>query len=188
VSLSSGNSYWRFYDNLFDHISLSQDSATLSTDYNAYIGPTNRLRADTHYVTNATFTYTNGPLGRFYHHTTSLVDAGSRNSTNAGLYHFTTRASLLKETNTVVDIGFHYVVTDANGTPLDLDGDGVPDYYEDTNGNGSVELTEIDWKNADTNGDGVNDGLELLQGRNPRGGTLTDTNNLVNLRVFTPLK
>jgi hypothetical protein len=51
----------------------------------------------------------------------------------------------VKETNTVVDIGFHYVAVDANGIPFDYDGDGVPDYIEDVNGNGSIDSNENDW-------------------------------------------
>ncbi len=148
LSLTGGREEWELKDNLFDHVALTQDAEPITSDYNAYFGMTNRLAADTHYVTNATFTYTNGPLGRYYHHSTSLVDQGSRNSTNAGLYHFTTRASQLKETNTVADLGAHYVATDANGTPLDYDGDGVPDYWEDANGNGSHDSAagENDWR------------------------------------------
>ena len=58
------------------------------------------------WVTN--FNWVRGPLGFYYVPTNSaVVDAGSRNSTNAGLYHFTTTSP--KETNTIVDIGYHSV-------------------------------------------------------------------------------
>jgi hypothetical protein len=60
--------------------------------------------------------YQTGPLGRFYYPAagggsslTNLVNAGSRNAANAGLYHFTTTVAHGKETNSIVDIGFHYV-------------------------------------------------------------------------------
>ena len=33
-------------------------------------------------------------------------------------------------------------------TPLDYDGDGLPDYFEDRNGNGSVDSGETDWRSA----------------------------------------
>jgi hypothetical protein len=33
----------------------------------------------------------------------------------------------------------------ANGLPLDTNGDGIPDYLEDVNGNGLVDSGEIDW-------------------------------------------
>jgi hypothetical protein len=42
---------------------------------------------------------------------------------------------------------------------------------------------------SDDDGDGVSSGLELLQGRNPHVvGTASNTNNLINLHVYTPLK
>jgi hypothetical protein len=82
----------------------------------------------------------------------AVLNAGSRNATNAGLYHFTMTTNNVKETNTVVDMGFHYVATDANGTPLDYDGDGVPDYWEDWNGNGGVDSGETDWRDANDQG------------------------------------
>jgi hypothetical protein len=31
---------------------------------------------------------------------------------------------------------------------MDTDGDGVPDYLEDRNGNGTVDSGETDWQNA----------------------------------------
>ena len=44
-----------------------------------------------------------------------------------------------------LDIGYHYIATYANGIPIDGDSDGVPDYLEDTNGNGLVDSGESDW-------------------------------------------
>jgi hypothetical protein len=75
------------------------------------------------WVTN--FNWLRGPLGFYYVPTNSpLVDAGSRNSTNAGLYHFTTTGP--KETNTVVDISFHEVaVTPAAPSTIWVD-DSIP--------------------------------------------------------------
>ena len=70
----------------------------------------------------------------------------------------------MKETNSIVDRGFHYVAT-TNGVPIDTDGDGIPDYVEDTNGNGSVDSGETDWQNS---GDW---GLRVLITR-PRKGTI----------------
>src|SRR5213078_4110287 len=88
-------------------------------------------------------------LGIYYHPTNSvLIDVGSRTADLAGLYHYTTQTNQVKETTTTVDIGFHYVAVDANGNPIDTDGDGAPDYYEDRNGNGVVDTGETDWLNA----------------------------------------
>src|SRR5213592_1855658 len=48
---------------------------------------------------------------------------------------------------------------------------------------------ETDWKVADTDGDGVNDYLEYLLGRNGVvAGVTNDVNGVINLRLYTPLK
>jgi hypothetical protein len=41
---------------------------------------------------------------------------------------------------------------------------------------------------TDTDGDGVPDNIEVLQGRNPLKGAVADTSNQVNLQVYTLLK
>jgi hypothetical protein len=38
------------------------------------------------------------------------------------------------------------VAVGANGLPLDSNGDGIPDYLEDVNGNGVVDSGEINWQ------------------------------------------
>jgi len=68
------------------------------------------------------------------------------------------RADQTKETNSPVDIGFHYVATDASGNPLDYDGDSLPDYFEDKNGNGTIDSGGSDWRDPDTDDDGQGDG------------------------------
>jgi hypothetical protein len=70
---------------------------------------------------------------------------GNTNANLLGLYHFTTQTNQVKETNSVVDIGYHYVAVDANGNPIDTNSDGIPDYWEDANGNGLVDSGEIGW-------------------------------------------
>lgn len=45
--------------------------------------------------------------------------------------------------------------------PADTDMDGVPDYIEDSNGNGVVDAGETDPSNPDTDGDGLSDGIEI---------------------------
>jgi len=47
--------------------------------------------------------------------------------------------------NSIVDIGYHYVSTDTIGIPIDTNGDGIPDYISDANGNGLVDSGEIGW-------------------------------------------
>jgi hypothetical protein len=66
-----------------------------------------------------------------------------------------------------VDIGLHYVAVNSSGEPIDTDGDGLPDYFEDANGNGSADSGETDWQSYNS-----------LNG-------LTGT---PGLQVFTPLK
>lgn len=87
-----------------------------------------------------------GPAGNFYLPSGSLLtDAGSRTAPDAGLYHFTTKTDQTKEAGTLVDIGYHYVALDADGDPVDSNGDGIPDYVADANGNGVVDPGEIPW-------------------------------------------
>jgi hypothetical protein len=89
-----------------------------------------------------------GPLGTHYYpasgtNLNALINQGSRNATNAGLFHFTTLAAAgSRETNSIVDIGFHYAATDANGNPVDSDSDGTPDYLEDSDGDGALDSGE----------------------------------------------
>ena len=73
-----------------------------------------------------------------------MIGAGSQTSSQAGLSHYTVRADNVKDSGTVA-IGYHYVAT-ASGQPTDSDGDGIPDYIEDRNGNGGApDAGETDW-------------------------------------------
>jgi hypothetical protein len=102
-------------------------------------------------VTN--YDWQSAVLGDFYlPDTSTLVDAGSTTADLLGLYHYTTSTNQTQETTSTVDIGYHYVALDANGNPADYDGDGVPDYLEDANGNGAVDSGETDWMLAGDRG------------------------------------
>jgi hypothetical protein len=173
---------WAFTDNLFDNTTIIPDG-DVTNRYNGYTAGMVRL-TPTNTVGNVFLTVTNltlqdGPLGRFYLSTsgvaTNLVNKGSTNANTLGFYHFTTTTNQVKETNSVIDIGFHYVAV-TNGLPIDTDGDGLSDYYEDVNGNGtndnSSETSFVLW---DTDGDGLSDGAEYSLGTNPNAGTNTFT-------------
>jgi len=102
-------------------------------------------------VTN--FDWQSGPLGDYYLPTTGtnlarLINAGSTTADTVGLYHYTTTTNQVKETNSPVDIGYHYLAVDGDGEPIDTDGDDIPDYLEDANGNGAVDSGETDWEDA----------------------------------------
>jgi hypothetical protein len=158
------DSPWLFKDNAFDECSLAQGDDVTNAN-NAYVRGTPRLtptNASDQVLSN--FTYASGALGKYYHSSTNLLNAGSRSAAAAGLYHYTVRTSNLKEGNdtpATVDIGFHYVAC-ANGLPVDTDGDGLPDWYEDVNGNGNGADDATDWTNAHTAGNSYND-LQKLE-------------------------
>ncbi|HTR41478.1 MAG TPA: hypothetical protein VMH87_07665 [Pseudomonadales bacterium] len=95
-------------------------------------------------VTN--YNWESTQFGSFYLPTNSfLTNSGSVTANLLGLYHFTTQTNQIPETNSIVDIGYHYVARGPNGNPLDNNGDGIPDYIEDANGNGLVDSGEIGW-------------------------------------------
>ncbi len=152
---NEGSAQWLIRDNSFDTCPLFDDSLLASlADHNAYIGGGYHIYGDgTNDVVLTNFVYATGPLGDRYQVSTNLINAGSRTADLAGLYHYTTGTNLVsglevKETNSVVDIGLHYIAVGANGQPIDTDGDLIPDYLEDANGNGAVDSGETDWHSA----------------------------------------
>jgi len=157
---------WAFSDNIFDHVTFSDDGAgnlfngpVSANRHNAYVGMTNRLSPAAQSETDpdlASLSYQPGPLGSFYLPTsaTLLVDKGSQLAKDAGLFHFTSFTSNVKEGNETptpkqVNIGPHYLAL-VSGLAADADVDGFPDYAEDPNGNGIHESDEPDWQAAAT--------------------------------------
>ena len=72
---------------------------------------------------------------------------GSRSAAAAGLVLHTARSNQARVVNDAVDLGFHYVASQAGAggpRPLDSDGDQIPDYLEDANENGVVDFAESD--------------------------------------------
>jgi hypothetical protein len=159
------------YDNLFDRTAISGGGATFTNGYNAYVTNCTRFsgtRGNDRILTNSPV-YLTAYLGAYYYPTNDgilsmLIDAGSRWATNAGLYHFTTTTNQVKEGTTKVDIGFHYVaINPGTGQPYDTDGDGVPDYLEDVNGDGSATGDPTSWLIYDSaNGLSAGTGLKVF--------------------------
>ena len=169
---------------------LTNNGSTVQNCTNAYYATAYGLSGGVGNTNLASLAYQTGPLGRYYQPIGSaLTNAGSCMASNAGLYHFTTMTNQVKEADSIVDIGLHYVAVDANGNPLDSDSDGLPDYLEDANGDGLLQAGETSFSLTDTDNDGISDYLEVLRGMNPRAsGTQVDTSGLINLKVFSPLK
>jgi hypothetical protein len=170
-----GTGFGLAYDNLFDVTTISKgggsDSYTCSN--NGYVTNKNKLTASgTDVILTNTPVYLTSYLGNYYYPTndgmlSTLTNAGSRYATNATLYHYTCFTNQQKEASSMVEIGFHYVATDSNGIPLDSDADGISDYMEDSNGNGTPDIGETEWTTYNSQ-----NGLAGATG----------------LQVFTPLK
>ena len=130
---------------------------------NGYRAGLTVMPGDLSTTTNLVMEFESGPmtnhlgyLGSFYYPTngtsnslTNLINTGSRLASAAGLFHYLTTTNQVREGSSTVDIGFHYVALDEAGQPVDSDGDGIPDYLEDANGNGSVDDGETDWDDAE---------------------------------------
>jgi hypothetical protein len=168
INVANSNN-WYFFNNEFDNAKFSGFGHLAINGYNAYIGNTNRLSpaGPTDVVSTNAIDYQSGPLGYFYQPTDSiLINTGSVTADVAGLYHYTTTMDQLIEANSVVDIGYHYIALDGSGNPVDTDGDGIPDYLEDANGNGTVDSGETDWNSLS------DPGLNILITRPRNGSTL----------------
>ena len=143
-------------DILFDGTAITNWNG-YSGGFNAYDTGAQRLSPSqsTDIILSASPSYQLGPLGNYYQLTSSVLINADTNTTadQVGLYHYTVTTNLvsgyeIKETNSLVDVSYHYVATDANGNPIDTNGDGIPDYLSDVNGNGVVNSGEIAWNAA----------------------------------------
>jgi hypothetical protein len=172
-----GHMGWRILDILWDGTGLSfggngNYQSMVTRHHNGFHDTVNNL-GGTENRTLDELVYGSGTLGTRYIGSTvpalALVDHGSRLASGAGLYHYTMQSNQQKEGSSQVDIGFHYVATDGQGNPLDSDGDGLPDYVEDADGDGTYDSGDIaNFNNPDTDTDGLSDGWELQNGMNPR--------------------
>jgi concanavalin A-like lectin/glucanase superfamily protein len=117
-------------------------------DFNAFVTNAYRLPVlGAHDVIVAPgFNWQSSWLGNYYLPAGSpLIDAGNTTADQVGLYHFTTQVSQVPETNSIVDIGYHYVAVgpDTSGMvgywPLD-EGTGTVAHDESGYGdNGTLE-------------------------------------------------
>lgn len=167
-------------DNLFLRSSLSS-SNSITHGYNGYLTGYARL-----YPTQATdvvttsLAFQSGPLGAYYlAQTNAGISVGSRLASAAGLYHFTTATNQTKDGSSTVDLGLHYVAVNGSNLPVDTDADGLPDFFEDWNGDGAWSAGETAFTNAfsfsaglpdglvDLDYDGVTAALEYLAGTDP---------------------
>ena len=160
---NGGSSYTLFNYNAYNTNNLSGLTIPFpygaTTNYLEVIGPNDQKLGG--------FNWQTSWFGSFYLPANSpIIAMGSTNANLLGLYHFTTQTNQKVEGNSIVDIGYHYVATDAYGNPLDTNGDGVPDYLEDTNGNGIFDSGDLgEWQISPYGLGGAN-----------------------SLQVFTPLK
>lgn len=166
------NHTWAVKDNAFDNCNVGwdDDPFTLGSN-NAYINSTQLQPTNATDVVLASLAWQTGPLGRWYQPTNgALLNVGSRNATNAGLYFFTTLTNQMAETNSIVDISYHYpAINLSTGLATDYDSDLLADWLEDWNGNGAYDAAngETDWQSY-TSKYGIGPGPGLV--------------------VFTPLK
>lgn len=161
------NTIWRVKNTAFNgtgfnwYDCFNGDTNYTEFDYNSY--NTNNLNwqsypfpyppvygiletAGAHNVMTTNFNWQSSWLGDFYLPDNSpLINAGSTTADQIGLYHFTTQTDQIKEANSAVDIGYHYVAVDGSGNPLDNNADGLVDYQQDDNGNGLVDGSEAPW-------------------------------------------
>jgi hypothetical protein len=124
-------------------------------DYDAYTNGAPELPATgTHNITNiVSYYWQSSWLGNYYLPPgSSLINAGDVPASQVGLYHFTIQTNQVPEGTNIVSIGYHYVAVDQYGNPLDSNGDGIPDYLEDANGNGIYDTGDLgDWQNLNLN-------------------------------------
>ena len=187
-SAGGNNYYWTFKDNLLDNPTNSLTGASGGTGYvsrshNGFVaGTTTAFASGATDKVNLTADYLpNGTLGNRYYPTTvsstslsALIGAGSQTHTAAGLTYFTVKTAAFSHENqdtTTVDIGYHYPAQDSSGKLLDSDQDGLADYLEDSNNNGTKQATETGHLLADSDGDGLDDGEEFRLGLDPLSST-----------------
>jgi hypothetical protein len=140
LNAAEGNG-WEWRDNLFDSTTISQKGADIpANSNNGYVSCPDTIEPPgSGNKTLSSLVYETGTLGRWYLPSSSvLIDAGSRTAAQTGMYHDPVMTSDAKDGNSTVDIGSHYVAC-TDGKPIDGDSDGLPDYFEDYDGDNAVD-------------------------------------------------
>lgn len=157
------------YDCAFDATTIVNDSeGNTDFNYNAYTnGATYLSPSGTNNVLVSSFPWESIWDQRFYLPTNSaLINSGSlTNAGLRGLYHYTSTTNQVKEANSALNIGYLYVAASAPSQAIDTDGDGIADYFEDSNGNGVYDAgTDLsDWNSYDSpNGLTGSPGLQIF--------------------------
>ncbi len=165
--LPLGTANWSAYDNAFDSCTITANGQATANGYNAFLNCNGRLNPNSagDIVLSSSLAYQPGTLGTFYQPISNnqLINGGSPRADQVGLYHYTVTTDQVVDGMNPVSIGYHYVAVDTtSGNPLDTDGDGLPDYVEDSNGNGVYDAGDVsDWQNPFTDGSGMDDGWEV---------------------------
>jgi hypothetical protein len=158
---ANGSSAWNLQDNFFNG---TPQTITGSLSYatrlnNGFSTGTTDNTSGLNDQTGISTNFVTGPLGNYYQTNTSkLIYAGSRSAALAGLYHYTESTNLVNNLEVpdganTVSIGYHYVATDSNGNPLDSNGDTIPDYLEDSNGDGVFDAGDAaNWQQPANSG------------------------------------
>jgi hypothetical protein len=147
-----GGSSWNVENNLFDTITTA-DFSSIVSDYNGYYNSTELSGGGYWDQTITKDDYQTGPLGNYYyptngsHNLSWLLNSGSTTASALGLYHYTMTTDQMVEGANTVSIGFHYIALDGSGNPVDSNGDDIPDYLEDANGDGIYDAGDLsDWQ------------------------------------------
>jgi hypothetical protein len=144
-------------DNIFDQPKLTV-TGSYTAAYNACVSGYDQLANNSNPINlTASPAYKVGPLGGYYldsGNDSSLIDQGSTTADQVGLYHYTVKTNFTnglqsKEQYSTVDVGYHYVALGVGNFPIDTDGDSVPDYLEDANNSGGLDVGETDWSVPD---------------------------------------
>jgi hypothetical protein len=136
------------HNTAFDGTSINTDEPGDATaadyDYNAFLSGYDQTVVDggNSLTTLTNFNWLTGSLGNFYQHCDGeLEDRGDAWATNYALNYFTIENDGDFESDSTVDIAYHYPMVDLGGHFLDADGDGLLDDPEATN-----RLVSVSWQ------------------------------------------